>query len=89
MENKDNTKNNTIGTKYLVSFWKNVYNYPNRPLIRNSDLQDIITEELIVDNINGYGIGQIYFINNKNQTLLLPWCAIISMIPINEKRKIL
>lgn len=77
----------TIGTKYLVSFWKNLCNYPHQPLIRNNDLSDIATEELIVDNINGLGIGQVYFINDKNQIILLPWCAIISMIPINEKVK--
>lgn len=79
----------TIGTRYLVSFWKNIYNYPHQPLIENNDLADITTEELIVDNINGLGIGQVYFINNKNQIILLPWCAIISMIPIKEKEKIL
>ena len=37
-------------------------------------------------NVNGWGIGQAYFIDEDGAYVLLPWCYIISMIPAKEGR---
>ena len=38
-------------------------------------------------NVNGMGTGQAHFINDEGQYILLPWCYIISMIPVEVKQK--
>lgn len=35
-------------------------------------------------NVNGMGTGQVHFITDEGEYLLLPWCYIISMIPSRE-----
>lgn len=35
-------------------------------------------------NVNGMGIGQVHFLTDNGEYLLLPWCYIISMIPSGE-----
>lgn len=35
-------------------------------------------------NINGLGTGQVHFLTEKGEYLLLPWCYIISMVPSKE-----
>lgn len=35
-------------------------------------------------NVNGMGIGQAHFIDDDGAYVLLPWCYIISMLPVKE-----
>lgn len=78
-------QNNTFGTLYNVCYLKHWNLYGKRPVFKDDEIIEYCKcEKLRVDNINGYGIGVVYFINEKNQMVVLPWCAIISMTPVNE-----
>ena len=78
-------QNNTFGTLYNVCYLKHWIFYGKRPVFHEYEITSFCkTERLRIDNINGYGIGLVFFINEKNQMVVLPWCAIISMIPIDE-----
>lgn len=74
----------TIGFLYKVCYIKNWTDY-GKNIIRNNDILEYCkSEELRIDNINGWGIGFVFFINKDNKLVYLPWCAIISMVPIKE-----
>lgn len=78
-------QNNTFDTLYNVCYLKHWNLYGKRPVFKDDEIIEYCKcEKLRVDNINGYGIGVVYFINEKNQMVVLPWCAIISMTPVNE-----
>ena len=78
-------QNNTLGTLYNVCYLKHWSLYGKRPVFKDNEVIEFCKcERLRVDNINGYGVGVVYFINEKNQIIVLPWCAIISMTPVNE-----
>lgn len=40
-----------------------------------------------LSNINGIGIGTVFFVNQKNQLVVLDWQNIISMIPVDNKKE--
>ena len=61
------------------------YSYENcRNALIPSRIDDISTKiyrnvELI--NINGLGIGQVHFISEKGEYILVPWNMIVWMLP--------
>lgn len=73
-------QNATFGTWYKVIYHKypSCYGYMN---IKNDDCTLILK----IENINGYGIGQLFFTNKDNRLLVLPWSAIVSMLPIENQ----
>ena len=91
-ENKAKTElkliyNNTIGTWYNVCYLKHWSLYGRKPIFRYEDevREYCKCEELMINNINGLGIGCVFFINKNNQMVVLPWCAIISIVPVDKK----
>ena len=91
-QNKEKTESklicdNTIGTWYNVCYLKHWSLYGRKPIFRCEDevREYCKYEELMINNINGLGIGCVFFINKNNQMVVLPWCAIISMVPVDKK----
>lgn len=41
--------------------------------------------KLRLDSLGGWGQGNLYFVNDKDQLVVLDWRQIISMIPIPTK----
>lgn len=37
--------------------------------------------------VNGLYTGQLHFINDAGEYLMLPWCYIVSMVPCGNKEK--
>lgn len=74
----------TCDTLYSVTYIKSAGNY-GEICPRRGESPYYITRELTLINVNGYGIGTVFFVNKDDKLVVLPWSAIISMIPVEEK----
>lgn len=85
MNNKDGKKviENSFGTWYKVCFVPIKSKYQTIDENRR-DMNNFVFENLRLDNINGWGIGTLFFTNEKNQLVVLDWRSIISMYPLNN-----
>ena len=86
MNNKDGKQviENSFGTWYKVCFVPRKYcGITFNEVRRNED--NYIYSTLRLDNINGWGIGTVFFTNEQYQIVVLDWKNIISMIPLNEQ----
>ena len=79
----------TYGSWYKVCYIKNSGLYGDQHMLyRNEDiLLYSKVETFRLDNMNGYGIGTLFFNNIDDRLVVLPWSAIISMIPIDEPKE--
>lgn len=74
-------QDSTFGTLYEVTYIKSPCNY-GEICPRRGEESYYTKKELTIENINGYGIGTVFFSDCKDRLIVLPWSAIISMIPV-------
>jgi len=73
-----------LGTTYKVTFIPNVYEAVENRRHPNSYTNIIHSQKLILENINGYGCGTLFFVDKDNKLVVLDWVQIISMLPLKE-----
>lgn len=87
VDNMNNTNrrnsDNSFGIWYKVCFVpiKSKYQVIDE---NRRDTSNFVFENLRLDNINGWGIGTLFFTNERNQLVVLDWRSIISMYPLNN-----
>lgn len=77
-----NKEKEFLNKKYDIVVWKNAIDYGTRmdsELIKMTKRTTFKNVELL--NYNGLGIGTAYFKGEDGTFIILPWCAIVSMIP--------
>ena len=81
-KNFDKTIDNSFGKWYRVCFIAKDYNSFDDTRRYEKYFK---YANLRLDNINGWGIGTLFFTDENNRLVVLDWRNIISMIPCNTQ----
>lgn len=74
---------NSFGTWYKVCFVPTIYREFEIESAR--DKKYFVYKTLRLDNINGWGSGTVFFIDEDYRLVVLDWRNIISMIPLDKQ----
>lgn len=83
IEDMENIESNSVGSWYKICYCVPFKHMDFKEARQNTER--FIYDRLRLDNIGGWGHGNLYFVNEKNQLVVLDWKQIISMIPIPTK----
>lgn len=81
--------NTVVGKHYNLEIIGN-NNYLSYVTMSHYDLKEVHLKKYNkakLMNINGLGIGQVHFLTEDGEYLLIPWCYVVSMIPSKEEVK--
>lgn len=80
IEDMENIESNSVGSWYGVCYCVPLRHMDFKEARR--DTERFIHSKLRLDNIGGWGYGNLCFVNEKNQLVVLDWRQIISMLPV-------
>ena len=81
-KNFDKTIDNSFGKWYTVCFIAKNYNSFDETRRCENHFK---YASLRLDNVNGWGIGTLFFTDESNRLVVLDWRNIISMIPCKSQ----